>query len=217
MRDLVHEDGVLLHLSLIAAGNVRPKALEVGELDLHLVVFEQEVLVLLVHVLVLCKERLLFLIDDADLLHQELGRSPLVVLVLLPGEPLVGLEELALCLVDHMLELLSMPLQLHLVPLCLLLKVEILLQQLVPPPLALILPLRHLIDDPPILDVLGGEVLQQLRENGLLLGGVASARYLLQCDLDVLLQVLNVSLLEVQIGNQLGALLLKQQILLRKV
>ena len=169
------------------------------------------------NILVLRNERLFFLIDDSNLLHEELGCRSLVFLVLLPGEPLVGLEELALGLMNHMLKLLSVPLQLHLVPLSLLLKVEILLQQLIPPPLALTLPLRHFLDDPSILDVFGGEVFQELREDGLLLGRVAGARYLLECNFDILLQVLNISLFEVQIGHQLGVLLLKQQILFREV
>lgn len=124
---------------------------------------------MLVHILVLDDQRLLLFVDNADLIHQELCSRPLVVLALLPCQPLVGLEKFALSLVDDLLELLPMPLQLHLVALCFLLEVEVLLQQLVPSALALALALVHFLDYPPVLDVLCRQVLQQLSENGLLL------------------------------------------------
>lgn len=162
------------------------------------------------HVLVLGDEGLLLFVDDADLVHEELGCRSLIILALLPSQSLVCLEEFPLRLVDYMLELLPVPLQLHLVTLCLLLEIKVLLQELVPPSLALALPLVHLFNYAPVFDVLRRQIFKQLSEDRLLLGTVTCVGDLLQRNLDVLLQVLDVTLFQVQVGRQLRVLPLEQ-------
>lgn len=117
LSDLVHEHGILLHFCLVSSWSARSETQEVGELRLHFVVLEQEVLVLLVDVLVLDNKRLLLFVNYPDLVNQELGGNSLIVLPLLPRKPLVRLEQFALRLVDDLLELLSVPLELHFVAL----------------------------------------------------------------------------------------------------
>ena len=67
------------------------------------------------------------------------------------------------------LVLLSLPLELLGVAVDFLLEIKVLLEQLIPLPLALPFSLLELIDDSPVLDVLLGDILQELGEDQLLL------------------------------------------------
>lgn len=118
---------------------------------------------------------------------------------------------------DYMLELLPVPLELHFVTLRFLLQIQVLLQELIPFSLTLALSFRHFFNNSSILNILRGQILQKLRKNCLLLGRIASARNLLQGDLDILFQVLYVPLFQIQVRHKLHILSFEKQILLGEV
>ena len=92
LRDLVHENGVLLHLSLETTRLIWPKTLKIGQLDFHFVILEEEILILLMNILILRNQGILLLVDNFNLLNKEFGGSTFVVLGLLPGEALISFE-----------------------------------------------------------------------------------------------------------------------------
>ena len=132
----------------------RREAHEVLELPLKLVVLELQLTELVGQVLVIKDQTLLLLIDNSHLVDKELGSGPLVLGLLDHGESLVGFKELPLVLMDNLLVLLSLPLQLKVMAVDLLLEVKVLLQELVPSSLTLSLSLLKLLNHSSLLDIL---------------------------------------------------------------
>ena len=89
------------------------------------------------HSLVVRHQGCLLILVHSDLLDEVLGSGPLLSLLLTQGEPFVCLDEFALSIDDHSLELVPLPHELLAICVYLLLQMQVFFQEGVPLALAL--------------------------------------------------------------------------------
>lgn len=109
----IQSNWVCLHVVFVKV--VVSEANEVGHVPFELLVFVLDFCQILLQSLVLINQTLPLFIYDPHLVNQILSCTSLILLILQPCKPLVGLEQLSLVLLDNCLVLLPGSVQLQIV------------------------------------------------------------------------------------------------------